>query len=181
MKQHTALYLFLAVGLAACQRGPETTAPTTPAASSTAAPAETAKIAPFKPAQLSVTMTPQGAGALNPATGKFEIPVQIANNGQVILSGATNPPVNVGVQIVPAADGSGGVQDFVRTVLPEIKPGESKVVPVVVPADTRINGHTLKIDLVQEHVAWFASLGQPGTTVGPYEVCGKSLCPVENK
>jgi hypothetical protein len=126
-------------------------------------------------------MSPHGSGTLNPATGKFEIPVEITNKGQVVLSGATNPPVNVGVQILPAADGSGGAQDFVRTILPEIKPGESKVVPVFVPADVRVNGHSLKIELVQERVAWFSSLGQPGVMVGPYEVCGKSLCAIERK
>jgi len=172
----TALTSFLLIaGLAACQRQPEPPA----APSGTAPVAGTAvKIGPLKAGQVKVTLEPQGAGAMNAATGKFEIPVRITNGGTVPLSDRTDPPVRVGVQIVALEDGSQpAVQDFARSPLPEIAPGSAQVVNVVVPIDRRVDGRQLKIELVQERVAWFGRLGQPGVVVGPFHVCGKALCP----
>lgn len=165
--------LLLLAGVAGCQREP-----TAPAAATPAAPAAP-KMAPLKASQVRVTLEPQGPGAMNPATGKFEIPVRIANDGTVALSDKTDPPVRVGVQILPSDDGTQpGVQDFTRSPLPEIAPGTAQVVTVLVPVDRRVDGRRLKIELVQEHVAWFGRLGQPGIVVGPYQVCDKALCPV---
>jgi hypothetical protein len=167
--------LLLLAGMAGCQREPTAPAATTPAP---ATPAATPKMAPLKASQVKVTLEPQGVGAMNPATGKFEIPVRIANDGTVALSDKTDPPVRVGVQILPSDDGTQpGVQDFTRSPLPEIAPGTAQVVNVVVPVDRRVDGRRLKLELVQEHVAWFGRLGQPGVVVGPYRVCDKALCP----
>lgn len=179
MTRHLAAVgtLLLLAGLTACQREPEAPAASAPAAgpAATAAP----KIGRLTASQVKVTLEPQGPGAMNAATGKFEIPVRITNNGTVALSDQTDPPVRVGVQIVPADDGAeAGVRDFVRSPLPEIAPGATQVVNVVVPVDRRLDGQRLKIELVQERVAWFSRLGQPGVVVGPYQVCGKALCPV---
>jgi hypothetical protein len=175
-KQSTLFAILLATIMTACQPGQETTS----LGASTPAPAA-AKAASKVPAlttdQVSVKLEAQGVGALNAATGKFEIPVKVTNNGKVLLSGETDPPVYVGVQIMAAANGMGEIRDFVRTPLPALAPGESKVVAVVVPVDPRVDGRYLKIELVQEHVAWFVNFKQPGITVGPYNVCDKSLCP----
>lgn len=167
----------LVIGLAACQReAPSETPPTETPAPSATSKTPAAKIPALTPAQVAVTMEAQGPGATNPASGKFEIPVKITNNGKVELSDQTDPPVRIGVQILAADDGSGGVRDFARSSLPRIEPGQSRTVNVVVPVDKRLDGHRLNIELVQERVAWFSRLGQPGITVGPYALCDKTLC-----
>jgi hypothetical protein len=129
----------------------------------------------FRPEDIGVTLEALAPGALN-ANGTYTIPVRITNTGKVVLSGTDDPPVNVGVKI-DAVNGTGAVQDFSRTALPAIAPGEAKDVDVRVPIDVRLDGHPLTIELVQEHVAWFSKLGQPGIHVGPYVRCGTSLCP----
>ena len=70
------------------------------------------------------------------------------------------------------------VRDFSRTPLPVIEPGASATVLVVVQADARSNGRKLKLDLVQEGVAWFSNLGQPVLEVGPFEVKGQAATEV---
>jgi hypothetical protein len=174
-KQSAFLMLTVAaLMLGACERQPtEAGAP----ASSSATPSAPTGPIQLAAGQVKVLIAPQGAGAMNPATGKFEIPVKITNKGPLALSSRMDRPVNVGVQILPAKDGTGGLVDFTRTPLPEIKPGQTLLVNVAVPVDHRVDGHDLKIELVQEHVAWFASLGQPGVKVGPYGICGDALCP----
>ncbi len=162
------LLFALAFAASACQRQPDVSEPV-------ATPAGPAGVVRLAPGEVNVLLAP-GVGVMNQATGKLEIPVKITNRGRLALSSAMNLPVNLGVQVMPASNGTGGVIDFTRTTLPEIKPGQTILVPVVVPVDARVNGHYLKIELVQEHVAWFASLGQPGVKVGPYTVCDHSLC-----
>jgi len=166
-KQKLACLALLACAATSCQQQP---APE----GKVAAQAATAATHKLRPEEIGVTLQALGPGSQNP-NGTYTIPVRIRNTGKVAMSGANNPPVNVGVKI-DSLDGKGAVTDFARTPLPEIKPGEAKDVAVLVPVDPRLDGHTLSIELVQEHVGWFSNMGQPGIHVGPYTVCGKSLC-----
>ncbi len=170
-KLSASLVFSAAIMLAACGRQPTESA--APAASSAPALGSPVRLAA---SQVKVLIAPQGPGTLNPATKKFEIPVKITNKGSLALSSQMNPPVNVGVQVMPARDGTGAVVNFTRTPLPELKPGQTLLVNVAVPVDSRVNGHYLLIALVQEHVAWFSSLENPGAKVGPYATCNGSLC-----
>lgn len=171
--------LLLLAGLTACQREPQPPAISTPAGGAPAADAAL-KIGPLKAAQVKVTLEPQGTGAMNTATGKFEIPVRISNEGTVTLSDRTDPPVRIGIQILASEDGTQPVvKDFARSPLPSLAPGAAQVINVVVPVDRRVDGKRLKIELVQERVAWFDRLGQPGVVVGPYRICDNALCPAD--
>jgi len=160
--------ILLGCAAASCQQA------STPEAASTAPAAPAATATKLQPQAIGVTLEALGPGGQNP-NGTYTIPVRIRNTGKVVLSGAGNPPVNVGVRI-EALNGAGAVTDFSRTPLPAIAPGQAKDVAVLIPVDPRLSGHTLVIELVEEHVAWFSALGHPGIQVGPYSVCGKSLC-----
>lgn len=181
MKHYHALVLgsALALSLAACKQDEAATdTAVAPDAATTDAPAAAPVAAPkpdtLKADQVSVALVLEGEPRVDAAKGVIEIPVKITNNGPVVLSGTANPAVNIGVQIVGKDGGSeGALRDFSRTPLPVIEPGASASVLVTVATDARAAGHKLKIDLVQEGVAWFSSFGQPTLEVGPFEFQGK--------
>ena len=155
-----------------------------PPAQETEAPAPEAVTASAKPLVLkrgmvNVLLEPAGTPSLNAATGKVDVPVRITNRGQVALSSAMQPPVNVGVQILGTGGTSkdpGAVRDFIRAPLPSVEPGKSVEVMLSVPLQERMRGHQLSVELVQEKVAWFSSFGQAPLKVGPFERCGDVLC-----
>lgn len=186
MKQSHVLILCAAIALAlagckeqsdsvAATAAPEVTAPA-------AAPAAPPRPDALKADQVSIALALESQPRIDAEKGVIEIPVKVTNNGSVALSGQSNPAVNIGVQVV-GSDGTtasegGGVRDFSRTPLPVIEPGASATVLVVVQADARSNGRKLKLDLVQEGVAWFSNLGQPVLEVGPFEVKGQAATEV---
>lgn len=183
MKQSRIFVLSAAIvfALAACKGQDEApadaaVAPEAPA-SETPAPAAAPKPDLLQPDQISIALALEGEGRVDAAKGTIEIPLKVSNNGPVALSGKSNPPTNIGVQIV-GDDGStaataGGVRDFSRTPLPVIEPGASASVLVTVPADARANGRKLRIDLVQEGNVWFSKRGQPTVDTGPFEIKAK--------
>ncbi|PPU99968.1 hypothetical protein XhyaCFBP1156_02150 [Xanthomonas hyacinthi] len=160
------------MAVAGCNKGPDQAAPapaqTSPRDAAAPAPAASpqAPVNKLTADQVSIKLTLESEPKINAATGFVEFTVKVENNGKVALSGASNPPVNLGVQI-EAPDGSAEVRDFSRTALPEIAPGAAASVAVQIPADSRIDGRKLKVDLVQESVSWFSGFGQPTLEVGP--------------
>lgn len=188
MKQFHVLILgtAIALALAGCKEQTDPAATATPEATTAAtdpaaAPVPAPRPDALKPDQVSIALELESPPRVDMEKGVIEIPVKISNNGSVALSGKSNPPVNIGVQIV-GNDGTtaseGGVRDFSRTPLPVIEPGASASVLVVVPADARVNGRKLKLDVVQEGVSWFSKLGQPVLEVGPLEVKGQAAAEV---
>ncbi|WP_369934221.1 hypothetical protein [Xanthomonas tesorieronis] len=169
------LYVLLAatavtIAVAGCGQDASQTAPATAPASApgaAAAPAQ-APVNKLTADQVSVKLSLESEPKVDVAAGVITFTVKVENNGKVALSGTSNPPVNLGVQIEgPGGNPDGLVRDFARTPLPEIAPGASASVAVQVPADPRIDGRRLKVDLVQESVSWFADFGQPTLDVGP--------------
>ncbi|MBN6103326.1 glycosyltransferase [Xanthomonas sp. CFBP 8703] len=168
------LYVLLAasavtIALAGCgQDASQTTPATAPAPAPDAAAAAQAPVTKLTADQVSVKLSLESEPKVDTAAGVITFTVKVENNGKVALSGTSNPPVNLGVQIEgPGGNADGLVRDFARTPLPEIAPGASASVAVQVPADPRIDGRRLKVDLVQESVSWFADFGQPTLDVGP--------------
>ncbi len=183
MKQSRILVLGAAIAfaLAACKGQDQApvdaaAAPDAPAAE-TAAPVAAPKPDLLKPDQISIALALEGESRLDAAKGTIEIPLKVTNNGPVALSGKTNPPTNIGVQVVGddgTTSAAGGIRDFSRTPLPVIEPGASASVLVTVPADARANGRKLRIDLVQEGNVWFSKRGQPTVDTGPFEIKAKA-------
>ena len=184
MKQSRILLLGAAIvfALAACKGQDETPVDTAaaPDAATPAAETPAAVAAPkpdvLKPDQISIALALEGESRIDAAKGTIEIPLKVTNNGPVALSGKSNPPTNIGVQIVGddgTTSAAGGVRDFSRTPLPVIEPGASASVLVIVPADARANGRKLRIDLVQEGNVWFSKRGQPTVDTGPFEIKAK--------
>lgn len=143
--------------------------PTVVAAAPVARPARPDAL---KPDQVSTLIVLDGEPRIDAQKRVIEIPVKIHNRGSARLSGTLVPPVNVGVQIL-ASDGSytsaGGLRDFARFPLPVIEPGASASMVLPVPMKAQANGHTLRVDLVQEGISWFSRWGLPTLEVGPFE------------
>jgi len=167
------LYVLLAatavtIAVAGCGQDASQTAPAPGAAPAAVAAPAPAPVNKLTADQVSVKLSLESEPKVDATTGVITFAVKVENNGKVALSGTSNPPVNLGVQIEgPGGNPDGLVRDFARTPLPEIAPGASASVAVQVPADPRIDGRRLKVDLVQESVSWFADFGQPTLDVGP--------------
>ena len=183
MKQSRILVLgaAIAIALAACKGQDEAPVDTAATPDSTTPVAEAPVAAPkpdlLKADQISIVLAADGESRIDDAKGTIEIPVKVTNNGPVALSGTSNPPVNIGVQILgddgTTAAAGGGVRDFTRSPLPVIEPGATASVLVTVPADARANGRKLRLDLVQEGHVWFSKHGQPTLDAGPFDIKAK--------
>lgn len=91
--------------------------------------------------------------------GANAFPVTVANTGAVTWPAAGANPVHVSYHWI-AADGTVVVWDGARGVLPaDIAPGQSAVVSVPVTSPEQLGSYILRIDLVQEGVAWFSGQG----------------------
>lgn len=122
--------------------------------------------------EVSIAIALDGEIKVDAARRVIGIPVKISNKGTVALSGKSNPPVNIGVQLL-AADGTytskGGVRDFHRTPSPAIEPGASASILLAIPMRDDMIGRKVRVDMVQESVSWFSRWGQPTLEVGPLE------------
>ena len=85
--------------------------------------------------------------------------VTIVNTGAVTWPAAGPNPVHLSYHWI-ASDGTVVVWDGARGALPaDLAPGQSAVVSVPVTSPEKLGGYTLRLDLVQEGVAWFSSQG----------------------
>lgn len=183
MKKSHVLILGVSIvlALAGCKEQSDATA-TPKAAAPAVVPAPKPDV--LKKEQVAIAIELESAPRLAADAGSLEIPVKITNNGTSALSSKLRPPVNIGLQIMGTEgnlDSEGAVRDFVRTPLPVVEPGASVSVIVKVPANGRIDGHKMKIGLVQESVTWFRNWDQPELDVGPYTLCNTSICDADGK
>lgn len=99
--------------------------------------------------------------------------VNVQNHGDAALVGRGKKPVQLAATLAgpDGVDKAPGVRDFVRVRLPLVQPGGEANVRVRIPA-AKILGLDLKLELVQETVAWFGRrYGQPGLDVGVFQRC----------
>lgn len=87
--------------------------------------------------------------------------VTVTNTGAVTWPAAGPNPVHLSYHWL-APDGSVVVWDGARASLPaDVAPGQSAVVAIPVIAPAPVGPYTLRVDLVQEGVAWFSAQGVP--------------------
>jgi hypothetical protein len=179
--------LLISVSLSGCDRGSseaERGVPTATDGGGLHRIAEDVMTDPLVPGEVSIWIEMDGAVRLDGDGRNLIVPVKVANEGSRPLSASGRYPVNLGVQIAGndgTASSEPGVQDFVRTPLPDLPAGASVTVDVTIPADGRLDGRMLLFDLVQEGVAWFSTgFDQPLLEVGPFELCGSVFCEIHD-
>lgn len=167
--------LICAASMAAC-KAPDASAPDASAKpSGTPAPATVqdpnAIEAPIPADAYKVTLSLSG-GPLPSSDGRtITYQVQAKNAGTATVYGVGSKAVNIGISVLGndnTPNGAGGILDFARARLPLIAPGQSSLVTVVVPADARVAGHSLRLATVQEGVAWHEDDGT--IVLGPFQV-----------
>jgi hypothetical protein len=91
--------------------------------------------------------------------GANVFPVTVVNTGAVTWPASGPNPIHVSYHWL-TADGSVVVWDGARASLPtDVAPGQSAVVSVPVTSPEKLGGYVLRVDLVQEGVAWFSGQG----------------------
>lgn len=163
------------ITLCACSQPapPADTASTDPVA-----PVEPAPVAPPVVGGMTKALTKEEAGAAFVQQGApvlvkdgaaIRFVVTLTNSGTVPISSQGAFPVNIGVELL-ASDGKIAKRDFVRARIPEIAAGASADVTVEVPAKDVV-GNSIRLELVQEKVAWFSSFGVAPFDFGPFTSC----------
>jgi hypothetical protein len=91
--------------------------------------------------------------------GPNAFPLTVVNTGAVAWPAGGASPIHVSYHWL-ALDGSIVVWDGARAALPaDLAPGQSAVVSVPVTSPEKLGPYVLRIDLVQEGVAWFSGQG----------------------
>jgi len=133
--------------------------------------------------QVNVHLTLQGKPTLTADGQNIAVTVSLKNDGTISLSSAGKMPVNLGAHSV---DSKGQMikQDLARAPLPNIAPGTSASVTILLPVAGTID-HSAQILPVQEGVAWFSAWGTKPVTVGPFNSCSNAadgkVCDVNGK
>ena len=140
--------------------------------SSTTATASTGMVKALTSDQVNVHLALQGEPALSADGQNIAVTVSLKNDGTTLLSSAGKLPVNLGAHSV---DGSGQIinNDLARASLPDIAPGTTANVTILLPIAGTIN-HSAQILPVQEGVAWFDTWGTKPVTVGPFSSCSNA-------
>ena len=96
----------------------------------------------------------------------FTLPITVTNTGVMTWPSAGDHPVHLSYHWI-APDGAFVlVWDGARASLPgDLAPGATATIPLAVNALPFGGGYTLRVDLVQEGVAWFSGLGVPSKDV----------------
>lgn len=158
------------LALAACSSHPDGT--DKQPNSSTTATASTGMVRALTADQVNIQLALQGEPALSTDGQNIAVSVSLKNNGTIALSSAGKVPVNLGAHSV---DGSGQIinQDLARASLPDIAPGTTANVTILLPIAGTVN-HSAQILPVQEGVAWFDTWGTKPLTVGPFSSCSNA-------
>ena len=178
-----------ALVLAGCNRGEPAKAPAdTTAAATTATPADKPAKPAARPAReypddyaldtalakkdVAARMALVGKPVYLPDEDKIEFVVNVTNTGRTAIVGKGKLPVNVAVTLAgpDGVDEAPGVRTFQRKALPLIPEGSAGKVKLRVPAD-KIEGLTVRLELVQEGVAWWGKWKQPTLDVGTFKRC----------
>lgn len=119
--------------------------------------------------QVQVQLTLQGEPALTADGQNIAVTVNLMNGGKTVLSSSGTPPVNLGAHSV---DANGKIinLDLARAAIPDIAPGTSAAVTILLPV-TGVVTESAQILPVQEGVAWFDAFGTKPLTVGPFNSC----------
>ncbi len=122
--------------------------------------------------QVNVHLALKGEPALSTDGRNIVVTVSLENDGSIALSSSGQMPVNLGAQGV---DGSGKIisRDLARASLPDIAPGTTANVTILLPIAATVN-HSAQILPVQEGVAWFDTWGTKPVTVGPFTSCSNA-------
>ncbi|MDP9245986.1 MAG: S8 family serine peptidase, partial [Chloroflexota bacterium] len=93
--------------------------------------------------------------------GSNAVPVTVSNTGTAVWPAAGTTPVHLSYHWIGSA-GEIVVWDGARANLPtDLAPGQTAVVTMNVTSPAKTGSYTLRLDLVQEGVAWFSSQGVP--------------------
>lgn len=169
---------FVAVSLITLSACSQSAPPADSASTQPVAPVETTPVAPpmaggmtkaLTKEEVGATFIQQGAPVLVKEGASIRFVVTLTNSGTVSISSQGAFPVNIGVELL-ASDGKVVKRDFVRARIPEIAAGASADVTVEVPAKDVV-GNSIRLELVQEKVAWFSSFGVAPFDFGPFTSC----------
>ena len=107
--------------------------------------------------------------------------VQVTNAGSTMVVSKGSKPVRLGLVLAgpEGVDKAPGKLNFKRVALPKVVPDAQVTVHAQAPVKPLL-GLQLKVDVVQEGVAWFGrKYGKPVLDVGSFERCaqgGQTLC-----
>ncbi|MFO3704949.1 hypothetical protein ACI6Q5_08140 [Xanthomonas codiaei] len=124
---------------------------------------------------VAIAMTLQGEPLLEKGTGTVSMRIRIDNRGGTSLAGRGQYPVNLAVVQLP--NGRGGTDamprvEVQRIPLPGVAPGAAVEMPLTVPLSRFAKGAVVRLELVQEGVAWFTyDYGLPPLDIGPLQTC----------
>lgn len=108
------------------------------------------------------------------ADGKdVKVMVAVTNDGSGTFGSATGTHgVNLGAHSI---DSNGKIvnQDLARGHLPQIAPGTTQQVAILLPI-AGVFGYRVELLPVDEGVAWFDAWGTKPLIIGPFEACSKS-------
>ena len=184
----TPLLLAGVLALSACSQ--DAPAPADPATASTdagAAPAtvEHAIDAPIPAADIDTTLGLVAPPVHVAATDTLRFTVRVHNRGKVTLASAGSAPVNLGAMLIgpDGPDTPPGNRDFQRVTLPAIPQGGSADVVAELPVAPLL-GLPVRLELVQEGVAWFSSYGDVPLELGTFARCtddAATLCSADGQ
>lgn len=138
--------------------------------------------APIKADAYQVKLSLSGAPAPAADNKTITYQVKVDNEGSTPIYGVGNNAVNIGISVLGddgTPRGAGGVLDFSRARLPLIAPGQSSLVAVVIPADSRLAGRSVRLATVQENVAWHE--GEGTLVLGPFQVSDRGTISVKSE
>ncbi|HDS1674755.1 TPA: hypothetical protein QEL58_000229 [Stenotrophomonas maltophilia] len=153
-----------------------------PAAAEGAAPAAVKENPQLTHEQVSSNIEQVGSTAYNAADDTLTVKLKISNKGTAAWPTSGTNPVTVGVvQLLDPAPGTAEPARGEEARVPmtgDVQPHAETEVTAVVPGDFAA-GHKVRIELLQEGVAWFGyNFQQPVLVLGPFARCadGKGLC-----
>lgn len=170
------LLLAGAIALSGCaQDAPPAEAPAAPATDTTAASGTgtgNAINAPLAVEDIDTRLELVGAPVFLAANDSLRVTVRVHNDGRVALSGEGSAPVNLGAMLLGpnGPDEAPGNRDFQRLAIPVIPAGGSAEITGELPVQPML-GLALRLELVQEGVAWFAGYGEPTLDLGTLDRC----------
>lgn len=175
----------LSLSLAACQ-DKNATQPAAPIAPAIEAPGTPVAMTPAITMDQAIpldafklTMAQSGAPTLIEGGKALQIGLTISNPGATPISSTGVHPVNIGVQVLPAAGAAGDaakVRDFLHLPFETIAAGATGKASINIPADAGLAGRALHVVFVQEGIQWFDGPGYSTLDLGPFSLCGEVFC-----
>jgi hypothetical protein len=183
MKKHVLNFALLSciasLALSGCNsQQPPAAAPDAAQKPQQSAPVESKVDAPIAAESLDVGFELASPPAYIEGQDMMRLDLRVQNKGSAMIVGQGKAPVNVGVILVgpDGPDVAPGRREFVRVPLPVVAPGATADIVAELPAKDLQRGLKVRVELVQEGVAWFP---QFGLDVGNFERCAgndKTLC-----